>query len=119
MRFAPLRGPRKRPPAAPPEKPWDARLRRIETVISLALGVPMIAGFIVWQISTSRDPGFAQRPALECRALYASASTPQDTARVDLLHPASADQEDPNLPTCGTLRRLGALARDTTQPPQN
>jgi hypothetical protein len=78
-----------------------------------------IAVAAYWHFASGRDPTFPQRATIECRALYANAITPGDTARVDLLHPALVDHEDPNLPSCGTLRRLGLLARDPAKPPQN
>jgi hypothetical protein len=85
---------------------------------AVTLGV-LIAVFVYWYFLSSRDPTLPQRTTIECRAFYANAETSADTARVDLLHPAMTDHEDPNLPSCGTLRRLGLLEVDPSKPPQN
>ena len=81
--------------------------------------VVLIAVFVYWYFLASRDPTLPQRTTIECQAFYANAETSADTARVDLLHPAMTDHEDPNLPSCGTLRRLGLLEADPSKPPQN
>jgi len=119
MRHPLLRGSRKRPPAAPPENPWDVRLGRLATALGVGLVLLSIPSLIYWHFSSARHPGFLRPAAHECRALYADATTRHDTARVDLTHPALASQKDPNLPTCGTLRQLGELDSDTSRPPQN
>jgi hypothetical protein len=58
---------------------------------------------------SSRTPGFASPGVPECRAAYKSALTRQDSSIIDLQHPSTGPQKDPNAPTCGTLRILGAL----------
>lgn len=84
-------------------------------VVSLVL---MIAAAVMYEFRSSRHPSIDYRARFECRALYAASTTPAETTRVDLTHPALANQENPNLPTCGTLRRLGELEVEEVRSPE-
>ena len=91
----------------------------VAAAVGIAVGVVALAGLFYWQFYSSRHAGFLRPGAQECRALYADARSPSDTARVDIVHPALASQRDPNIPTCGTLRRMGELESRPSRPPQN
>jgi hypothetical protein len=68
-----------------------------------------LVGVAVLVFKSSRTPGFALLGVPECRVAYTSARTAQDSSIIDLQHPSTGPQKNPNAPTCGTLRIVGAL----------
>lgn len=85
------------------------RALTLTATIAVALLLGSIAVFL---FQLARHPGFLSPGASECRASYARARTASDSAAVDLRHPSSGPQKDPNAPTCGTLRITGELRQE-------
>ena len=77
----------------------------------LLLAALLLGGYGWYVARSARDPGFLSAGAQECAGLYRAARTAADTARADLVHPATGNQKDPNAPTCGTMRQTGTLRR--------
>lgn len=72
------------------------------------LGVLLVV-ILAYIYRSAREPGFLSPGVPECRAAYRHARTASDLAMVDVRHPSSGPQKDPNAPTCGTLRITGQL----------
>ena len=92
---------------------WRVRSARIREraqtfVVVVSLGL-LLAAIAVLLFQSARRPGFLSAGVPECRVAYERARTASDTAMVDLRHPSSGPQKDPNAPTCGTLRVTGQL----------
>jgi hypothetical protein len=85
------------------------RALTLTATIALALLLVAIAALM---FQWSRHPGFLSPGASECRASFARARTASDSAAIDLRHPSSGPQKDPNAPTCGTLRITGELRQE-------
>lgn len=81
-------------------------LQIIGSVLAAAL---LLWGYVWFDWRRSREPGFLSAGAQECARFYRRAVTAADTHRVDLMHPATGYQKDPNAPTCGTMRQVGTL----------
>jgi hypothetical protein len=72
------------------------------------LGALLVA-ILAYFYRSAREPGFLSPGVPECRVAYQRARTAIDSAMVDVRHPSSGPQKDPNAPTCGTLRITGQL----------
>lgn len=82
------------------------RAKTFTIVVSLGL---LFAAIAVLLFQSARRPGFLSSGVPECRVAYERARTANDSAIVDVRHPSSGPQKDPNAPTCGTLRITGQL----------
>ena len=83
-----------------------AVLQGLILVIALAV---VLGGYLWFDYRRARQPGFMSAGAQECSRLYRRALDRADTARIDLVHPATATRSDSNLPTCGTMRLAGSV----------
>lgn len=81
----------------------------VQGLVFLVFAGFVLGGYLWYDYRRSRQPGFMSRGAQECAGLYRRARDRADTARVDLVHPATAEQRDSNAPTCGTMRRAGSV----------
>ena len=70
------------------------------------LGV-VAAGAIGWMFFIGRHPGYGG--AEECRAAYRRAHTAADSALIDARAPIVRRTREPNVLTCGALRRSGEI----------
>ena len=85
------------------------RLRDIDwsnagAILALSVFALATAWFI---LRDAERPGFLSPGVAECQHAYAKAHTSADTQMVNVMHPSTGPQKDPNAPTCGTLRRIG------------
>jgi hypothetical protein len=81
----------------------------VRAVVFLGLLGVLLAAVLAYLYRSARTPGFLSPGVPECRAAYHRAQTAGDSAMVDVQHPSSGPQKDPNAPTCGTLRITGRL----------
>ena len=89
-------------------KPTPIRNALRATLLFGLLGVLLVA-ILAYVYRSAREPGFLSPGVPECRVAYQHAGTASDSAMVDVRHPSSGPQKDPNAPTCGTLRITGQL----------
>jgi hypothetical protein len=64
---------------------------------------------LCWIYLPARHPGFLSLGAEECRGDYRQARTAADTARIDLIVPATGGQKGWTAQRCGLLRTSGAV----------
>jgi hypothetical protein len=88
----------------------QARVRRITPftramMVLIALGV--FLSIVVYV--GSRRPGAGRLGVQECQVAYRSSRTRQDSAIIDEQHPSTGPQKGPMSPSCGVLRKTGAL----------
>lgn len=70
------------------------------------VGVFVVLVIALWFIQMRRAP-MQLLERRDCEALYQSARTAADTARVDARQPLDATRTDPRALTCGELRNAG------------
>jgi hypothetical protein len=85
---------------------WRTLVLAAGAVALLAAGVALAVGY---GVRSARQPGFLSLGVAECRRAYGRAASRTDSLVVDARHPAPGPQKDPNAPSCGVLRRTGAL----------
>jgi hypothetical protein len=78
-------------------------------VVGLLLVVALIMGLVLWQFEKARRPGFLSPAVEECRVQYKKVHSAADSARIDLLIPATGGQKGWTAQRCGLLRQSGAL----------
>jgi hypothetical protein len=85
---------------------WRDRIGAVGYVLAV---IALLGAFVWFEARKSREPAYLSLGREECAYAYREARTAADSGRVDLRHPATGNQKDPNAPTCGTLRRLGKV----------
>lgn len=87
----------------------ESFLERHGTTLAVIGAAIIAAAFLAELVVQARHPGFNSAGAMECRASYRHARTATDTMMIDAKLPAMGNHRDPNMQSCGTLRRLGEL----------
>jgi len=86
-----------------------ARVHRVANAIGVLLLIAVIAGLVYSEFEKARRPGFLSLGLEECRRQLGQAHSAADSARVDLMIPATGGQKGWLAQRCGVLRRSGSL----------